>query len=713
MEKLLLERVYTAIIMDGNVVYSSTALDKHIELLKLFSITEFKPMKPLAHAFPLPGTNLAIFKLTDQILVAIYTKKGYQGQLLSFKTKISKYIADFDSAVQGPVSRPVETGARGQILPTLTQTVSLTLGLSEDESAVLKLCNGSHSIKEIIDKTRVPRKKVIDIIRHFETKEWLKLETKGEAELIPISIKKFPETAVRLGMISKKSFDINELCDGRRTCKDISEELIMSERELQKILEKMEKNNIIKMTVKIPEEEPETATAEVKVKETESLIFPELNIKPTLTANISFSLGFDEKEKRILTILDGSHAISEIFDVTQIPFLEILKIIIKYEEKGWIRVPIDEFKHIVKVKEILKSEYKVRELEEKYLKLMKERAPITPTVIETGLKVQETPVIEINEQEREALLYRIKQELPLMPIDTQIKLTDKLIKVSAHSREAMLEKVINSESSKKFKPVKQPEIPLPIAPAPITPPIRSIPVLPPAPSISPTLPESKPSFDYETKPAPVIDETPLLRPSQILERENQSTSATPPPKESILPPLGPQILSSLEPLKSQAPALEDNQQSPAMGAPLISEKVKKGIPGDEERINEVLEFIDSLLGIPEIIYLALIDYDGSIFYQSTKEANLWDITKDITKLVQNWRSQSPSVFLGGAKFASIKASPEVLIATSIQGLGHIIAIPINENLFILTKLSKEGDAHLISDDIAIVAKQINEMFQKL
>jgi hypothetical protein len=64
------------------------------------------------------------------------------------------------------------------------------------------------------------------------------------------------------------------------------------------------------------------------------------------------------------------------------------------------------------------------------------------------------------------------------------------------------------------------------------------------------------------------------------------------------------------------------------------------------------------------------------------------------------------------KYATIKASPDILIATNIKGSGHIVAIPINDTLFILTKVSKDGDAPLIADDIAIVAKQINQMLQK-
>ena len=110
--------------------------------------------------------------------------------------------------------------------------------------------------------------------------------------------------------------------------------------------------------------------------------------------------------------------------------------------------------------------------------------------------------------------------------------------------------------------------------------------------------------------------------------------------------------------------------------------------------------------------LHLIDYAGLIFYQTTKETELWDISGDTNKLIQNWQSQAPSIYLGdNIKYAVIKTDPSMLIATNVKGFGHIVTIPINDKLFILTKVSKEGDALLIADDVAIVAKQINEMFR--
>jgi hypothetical protein len=151
-------------------------------------------------------------------------------------------------------------------------------------------------------------------------------------------------------------------------------------------------------------------------------------------------------------------------------------------------------------------------------------------------------------------------------------------------------------------------------------------------------------------------------------------------------------------------------QPAQQGKPYNTEILSREIDTEEDKVSEVLNFIDSLLGIPEILYLALIDYNGTIFYQTTKEQTLWDITNDILKLVQNWKAQAPSVFLGDIKYATIKASLDMLIATNIKGSGHILAIPINDNLFLFLKIDKEGDALLIADDVKIVAKQINEMF---
>ncbi len=698
MEKLLLERVYIALIKakTGNILYASTALDNHLELLKLFSITEFNQMRDLDHAFPLPGTNLAIFK-AKEILVALYTKKGYQGQLLSFKTKMMKYIDDLNLASEASLMKPIEIESKGQIIPKLVETISLTVGLSEDESSVLKLCDGNHTLGEIQIKTRLPRKNVVDIIRHFESKGWLKLDFKGEVGILPISIKKFPETAVRLGMISKKTYDINELCDGNNSIQDMCKKLSMTDKELRKILEKMEENKIIKMTVKIPEEE-RTISEKVEVAEPKAVENPELYIKPTLTANISFSMGFDDNEKRVLQLLDGAHNISDIHNVTQIPFIEIFRIIIKYEEKGWVRVPIETFKHVVAIKGKLRSELLAKELEARYEKIMAESFPIPENLVETSVKILDEmaglvkPQISAPEleQEKEYLLKRIQADLPLMPTNTKMQIIEKLSKVPKDARESMLAKLLNSEFSLKFKKKTQEEI---IIPPPILGP-------PPPPVIL------KPARPVE-QPAVTIEEPALVKPSELF-KESLSTEMEPsaPPESATTPEIPPAAISSenMEP---------DVRGSIGLEKALSPAALKKEIPLDEEKVTEVLNFIDSLLGIPEVLYLGLIDSSGNIFYQTTKEPELWDISKDTNKLMQNWQSQAPSIFLGNnMKYATIKASPDMLIATNIKGSGHIVAIPINETLFILTKVSKDGDAPLIADDIAIVAKQINQMFQK-
>ncbi|MHA1277862.1 MAG: hypothetical protein ACTSRC_13230 [Candidatus Helarchaeota archaeon] len=732
MEKLLLERVYIGIIKEGELLYASTALDKHIELLKLFNITEFKDMPLLGHAFPLAGTNLAIFKL-GEIMVAIYIKKGYQGQLLSFKTKINKYLKEFQELAKVPMRKGPEVEAKGQILPILVETVSLTLGVSEDESSVLKLCNGNHSIKEIIDKTRIPRKKVVDIIRQFENKGWLKLDFQGEVDIIPISIKKFPETAVRLGMISKKSYDINELCDGTHTIKEIADKMIMSEKELKKILQKMEKNKIIKMTVKIPEKEEAVVESPVEMVEQptdEAAPYPELNLKPKLAANVSFSMGFDDIEQRILTLLDGTHTIDDIFAVTQIPILDIFKIIIKYEEKGWIRIPIDDFIHIVSIKDKLKSPYQVQELEEKYRKYLEERGTALISTVQSTIYTPTVPPAEM-EGVREALISRIQVELPLIPEAALNKVVEKLLKSPAQSREGILQKLFTSPASDKFRRKEEKQVPAtPVSPSALTP--SSVPTptsVPSTPStLTPTLtpPPHLPSTQPQTAPAapppiqqpqpssqPVIDETPLLRPSEILKREQVRKEPPPPEKELLLSPESfetPQLESLRDKILNLGEEIPTSQSEGASSLAPTQETDSKPLPTEGEQVNEVLEFIDSLLGIPEILYLALIDYSGTIFYQTTKETELWDITKDVLKMIQNWNAQAPSIYLGGIKFATIKATPDAMIATNIKGLGHVVSIKVNENLFIFTKVSKEGDTLLISDDIAIVAKQINQMF---
>ncbi|MFX1293482.1 MAG: hypothetical protein ACFFD2_01295 [Promethearchaeota archaeon] len=580
MEKLLLERVYLAILKSGKVLYASTTLDKHIDLLKLFAITEFKELNILDHAFPLAGMNLIVFKINDDILLCLYTKKSNQEKLISFKNKIAKYTNDLEVAVKLYIKTPIKTESKGQILPKLVKNVSLSLGMSDDESRVLKLCDGSHSIKEIIDKTLIPRKKIVEIIQKFEEKEWLKIEFKGEVDLIPVSIKKTLDTSVRVGFSQKsaninelKSFAINELCDGINTIQDISDELNIPEKDLIKILKKMERKKIIKIKVKIPEEEPiisEIPAEKVEIPKPEEILSPELNIE-------------------------------------------------------------DE----------LKSEYQRANLEEKV-------GIISTSALEKAIEILEGPISAEDDEIKEKILKYIQEELPLMPSATQIKIVDKLMKSPVNTREDVLKKLINSESSKKFK--------------------RFNTLAPSGPAAS-TTPSDSPLTSSSSPSTPIIGSL----------REKIAT-----------------LSDSIPPTQSEIPS-----DTKSLGNEIATE---------DDQVNEVLNVIDSLLGIPEILYVALIDFKGTIFYQTTREAKLMDITKDVLKLITNWNMQAPSVYIRNVKYATIKATEKMLIATNIKGLGHIVAMSINEDIFIFAKLSQAGDVLLISDDIAIVAKQINEMF---
>jgi len=60
----------------------------------------------------------------------------------------------------------------------------------------------------------------------------------------------------------------------------------------------------------------------------------------------------------------------------------------------------------------------------------------------------------------------------------------------------------------------------------------------------------------------------------------------------------------------------------------------------------------------------------------------------------------------------MKATDEILVATNVQGKGHILCMTVDEKLFIIIYLDIQGDALLLSDDIKPVLPNIKNIFEE-
>jgi len=127
--------------------------------------------------------------------------------------------------------------------------VALSIGFDIYEQAVLGLCDGHRTIDMIAQELNYDRNYVVSVIKKYQDSDWMTINFDGDAILYPINMKTIEPSAVQMGLISKKEFQIRELCDGNHSVEDISLQTGIKPKDINKILEKLKKKDIVKMKV--------------------------------------------------------------------------------------------------------------------------------------------------------------------------------------------------------------------------------------------------------------------------------------------------------------------------------------------------------------------------------------------------------------------------------------------------------------------------------
>ena len=120
------------------------------------------------------------------------------------------------------------------------------------EMAVLRFADGTHTIKEIMEKTELDKEDILRVLEKFADKKKIDFKIEGEAKYVPILIKEIPEMATNLGIISRKELEITKYCTGNRLIQDIFQELkqtgmVETIEELKKMLDLMVRKKFIRM----------------------------------------------------------------------------------------------------------------------------------------------------------------------------------------------------------------------------------------------------------------------------------------------------------------------------------------------------------------------------------------------------------------------------------------------------------------------------------
>ncbi|MBD3228836.1 MAG: hypothetical protein GF329_11675 [Candidatus Lokiarchaeota archaeon] len=271
----LTNRPYIAIIDKfGKIQYMDEMVEKYKEFMSGFVRNNFSFLRIFDHSIPISGLNMVFFKISKNIILVIYMKEGLVGQLLAFKKDMERYASEIDENI---VLEPPEEGApepstqeveiekpeefteeeRAEeeviITPTLVKKMKKLKKKKKfplNEIMVLNLCDGDHSVKEIAEEANIDVLAVWDVLEKYKKKKLVKITYSGNPDFVPVLTKKIPPMAVQLRLMSSLEYKIAKLCDGTRTIEEIEEKLDIDGDKLSELIDRMEKNQMIRMDIK-------------------------------------------------------------------------------------------------------------------------------------------------------------------------------------------------------------------------------------------------------------------------------------------------------------------------------------------------------------------------------------------------------------------------------------------------------------------------------
>ena len=195
-------RVYSAIFdKAGNPLFAREEFEGDmISYISDFVKTNFNMLAVGDHSFPLSSQNLGFFKISEDFIVVLLTKKGPLGALLTFKNKMETYASKIDKititydknkeTIKTEISfadktkktqekeipyKPITQKTFAKV-PVLLKKLTGKEKFPLDEVLVLNCCDGEHSIDDIAKKAKLPRLKVEQIIKTYQKKKLLTLK---------------------------------------------------------------------------------------------------------------------------------------------------------------------------------------------------------------------------------------------------------------------------------------------------------------------------------------------------------------------------------------------------------------------------------------------------------------------------------------------------------------------------------------------------------
>ncbi|MHA1278839.1 MAG: hypothetical protein ACTSQ8_16740 [Candidatus Helarchaeota archaeon] len=197
---------------------------------------------------------------------------------------------------------------------------------------------------------------------------------------------------------------------------------------------------------------------------------------------------------------------------------------------------------------------------------------------------------------------------------------------------------------------------------------------------------------------PLVDTSPpILKPSQLFSEDPVSK---PTPSEPLIEP------------PSDEPLLGTHVETPILASPdsaglLTNRPLSPEEQLEQERNTQLMEIFAELSSkFDEIKDMAFAGYSGEVYFQTST----WDIKDELFKLIQDWKAEAPAVWINKMKYATIKATEDSLVATNVQGKGHLLCAPVDEKLFMICFIDIKGDALLLYEDLKVLLPHIKNIF---
>jgi hypothetical protein len=118
--------------------------------------------------------------------------------------------------------------------------------------------------------------------------------------------------------------------------------------------------------------------------------------------------------------------------------------------------------------------------------------------------------------------------------------------------------------------------------------------------------------------------------------------------------------------------------------------------------NYIIELIKTM---PTIYAATVIEDNNNIVYSTDN----WDISEDIEHVCFNWDSNNASyIIVSGVKYTILKCEIDCLVATSLEGQGHIIGCKDSERR-IITYVAPNGNQKAAIMEIARILAKMNSI----